>query len=232
MQARVVRQQDFVELELSGQLVMPELLDMIRKLGPHTREHGDTRVLFNLLHLEGEAPVAGQMQVGEQVVQYLSHLKQVASVVPTSRITRASETVARAKGVRMRVFDSKPAAIAWLRSDSSGSDPAAPENVLGLAQAAIWAAVRHLFPPHAQAIQLPTGTLAISWPMRGQAGSQLEMATPITVRLEPELAQLLRDADPEQRERMAARQEPQFREGLIGYDPFTDIPRARVVVLG
>lgn len=230
MQVRVVRLLDYLDVELTGPLDIPQFLDVISKLGTVTREHGDTRLLFDLLDVEGDVHVADQMQVGEEFVQSLSHLAGIASVAPADKITRASENVARSQGVQVKVFESKTAAIAWLRA----IEPQVDTNAMQLdpPHAAIWGAVRHLFPKHAQAIQLPNGTLAISWAVRHQSGAHHEMATPITVRLEPGLMASLREADDEQRKAIAAQQEAVFRAGLMGYDPFVAMPSARVIVLG
>ena len=230
MHVRVVRLLDYVDVELTGQLDIPQFIDLIDKLGTVTREHGDQRLLFDLLGLEGDVHVAGQMQVGEQFVQSLSHLTSIASVAPAEKITRASENVARDQGVRMKVFDSKDAAIRWLRAAGPLTGTGAME--LEPAQAAIWDVVRHLFPKHAQAIQLPNGTLAISWAVQHEAGAHREMATPITIRLEADLLARLAQADGEERKKIAAEQEAVFRAGLMGYDPFAAIPSARVIVLG
>jgi len=231
MQIRVTRLADYLDVELTGQLDLAAFLNLIRQLEAVTRGHGDTRLLFDLLNLEGEVHVTGQMQVGEQLVKFLSHLTSVASVVPRHRITRASENVARARGMRMKVFESKDAAIAWLRDIETSSEE--DRTPMEPAHAAIWDAVRHLFPLHAQAIQLPNGTLAISWSVPHQSGTYYEMATPITVRMEPELEQSLKMAsDDDQRKRIATSQEAAFRAGLMGYDPATDVPKARVIVLG
>ncbi|WP_395688125.1 STAS/SEC14 domain-containing protein [Caenimonas koreensis] len=231
MHARVARGKDHLEVALTGYVGLPELLELIRRVGMISREHGDRRVLFDLLKLEGDVHVAGQMQLGQQVATCLAHLSHVASVVRTDKITRTSESVARSKGAHMKVFDTREHAIAWLRSGLP-SDLRHETEGLDVARAAIWASVRHLFPHHSQAIQLPTGTLAISWAIRSDESSDYEMATPITVRLEPELAERLIAADDAERERMALALESSFREGLIGYDPYTAVPRARVIVLG
>ena len=58
------------------------------------------------------------------------------------------------------------------------------------------------------------------------------MATPITVRLEPELVVSLTQATSAQRKRIASHQEAAFRAGLMGYDPYAAVPSARVIVLG
>ena len=229
MDVRVVRMRDYLDVALDGPLNMEQLLAVIERVGTLTRDHGDERLLFDLQGIDGMPHVAAQMQLGEQVVQSLSHLSRVASVVPADRITRSSESMAQARGVRLKVFGTKDAAIPWLRATERG----APEPVsMDPPRAAIWSVVRHLFPQHAQAIQLPNGTLAISWAVARHAGAASEMATPITVRLQPDLERSLNCADPEQRRRIATSLELEFRAGLMGYDPFTDVPRARVIVLG
>jgi len=229
MKVRLNRLADYLEIELTGHVDLPQLIALIARLEAITREHGDRRALFDLLQLEGELNVAGQMRIGEQVARCMGHLESVASVVPTERMTRASENVARSQGARLKIFDSKDAAIGWLRQTETVDEDSL---VMDPARTAIWLAVRHLFPPHAQAVQLRNGTLAISWAMARQEGAPNEMATPITVRLEPDLEECLQKAGPAERERIATHQEGEFRAGLMGYDPFTDVPRSRVIVLG
>lgn len=230
MRFRIVRRPDYVDVELTGHVQLQPLLDLIQQLGARTRTHGDSRILFDLLRLEGDMHVAGQMQIGEQVAQWLPHLR-VASVVPTAKLTRTSEKIARRQGVPLRIFDARPAAVAWLCHLGAAQDQD-QEEPMDSAHAAIWDALRHLLPPHAQAVQLPNDTLAISWATGNEPAAVNEMAAPISVRLEPELLASLRLANADQRERLAKRQEPVFRAGLMGYDPFTPIPKARVIVLG
>ncbi len=234
MQFRVVRQSDHLTVVLTGRMALAPLLEAIRQLGELTRAHGDSRLLFDLLELEGEMPFVGQVQVGEQVAQSLAHLAKVASLVVPDKVTRTSEKVARSRGAQLRIFDNRPAALAWLRdelppaAEPAGADPEPLDPV----RASVWQALRHLFPPHAQAIQLPSGTLAIAWAIPSRTGGADDMATPLTIRLEPELLAQMRLATPEQRLRIAEHQEPAFRAGLMGYDPFSDVPSARVIVLG
>ena len=230
MQVGMVRLRDYLDVEVAGPLDLGEMLQLIGRLEAVTRDHGDTRLLLDLTRVQGEAHVAGQMQVGEEIVKCLSHLTSVASVVPPERLTRASENVARSHNVHMKVFASKDAAIAWLRETESGANR--ERAMMGPAQAAIWDAMRHLFPLHAQAVQLPNGTLAISWAVPRHEGALYEMATPISVRLDPHLEERLRLAGDEERKRIAAQQETMFRAGLMGYDPATDVPKARVITLG
>ncbi|MGE3349363.1 MAG: STAS/SEC14 domain-containing protein [Ramlibacter sp.] len=234
MQFQIVRLPDYVDVALTGHVALAPLLELIHKLGRLTRTHGDQRLLFDLLNLEGQMHFTGQMQAGEQVARSLSHLARVASVVPVDKITRTSERVAQARGARFRVFASKDEAIAWIRGTEVEAAAALPPDPPSMdpVRAAIWAAVQHLFPPHAQAIQLANGTLAISWSVTDPGRTAHDMATPITIRLEPELAEQMRMAAAEQRKRIAAHQETVVRAGLAGYDPFARVPMARVIVLG
>ena len=234
MQFQIARRPDFVDVTVRGPIDVPPLLHLIKRLGDLTRESGDTRLLFDLLGMEGEVPFTGQVQTGEQVVLSMAHLQRIASVVPQNRLTRTSEKVARAQGVQLRIFSSRAPAVDWLLRDGPMACDPAIEDVarLGPAQEAIWDATRHLFPPNAQAIELPNGTLAISWPLDGAPQAVHEMASPVTVRLEPELLQRLQHAGEEQRERIAVQQEAVLRAGLMGYDPLAEVPQARVIVLG
>ncbi|RYF41547.1 MAG: hypothetical protein EOO25_09535 [Comamonadaceae bacterium] len=234
MQFEIARRPDFVDVTVTGPIEVQPLLHLIQRLGDFTRESGDTRLMFDLLGMEGEVPFTGQIQTGEQVVLSMGHLQRIASVVPRDRLTRTSEKVARAQGVQLQIFVSRPAAVEWLLDDAAlAPDPAAQDVVrLSPAHEAIWDATRHLFPPNAQAIQLPNGTLAISWPLDGSSEAVHEMAAPVTVRLEPDLLHHLQRADDDQRERIAVQQEAVLRAGLMGYEPLTPVPQARVIVLG
>jgi hypothetical protein len=232
MQVRIAREAEFVNVALSGPVDLHALLELIRKLGKATQSQGDVRMVFDCLQLEGDMHFAGQMQIGEQVAHCLPHMIKVASIMPVAKITRTSEKTAQAQGVALRIFESRGDAIFWLLDDSPDPSPAATRETLDPTRGAIWGALKHLFPGHAQAIQLPNGTLAISWSIANQPDAVYEMATPITIRLEPALEEHMRTATSEQRKRIAAHQETAFRQGLVGYDPFTSVPRARVIVLG
>ena len=136
-------------------------------------------------------------------------------MVPADKITRTSEHTARAHGVQLKVFESKDEAIAWLRGTQPETGEARPGTTVPMdpVRTAIWDAVRHLFPQHARAIQLPNGTLAISWSIANQPDAVYEMATPITIRLEPELVEHMRLADAEQRKRSRRTRSRHFAPG-------------------
>jgi hypothetical protein len=104
--------------------------------------------------------------------------------------------------------------------------------VLDPIRTAFWEAFRHLFPAHAKAVQTSTGALIISWRIKGDPAARFPYATPITVRFEEELTRVMESSDPEQRLQIAQRHEAVLRAGMIGYDPFAVVPKARVIVLG
>jgi hypothetical protein len=97
---------------------------------------------------------------------------------------------------------------------------------------AFWDAYRYLFPPRAVAGQTGSGGLMISWPLRGDPYARFAHATPIAIRFEEDLIAAMRAAAPDQRGKIAKRHEATLRAGLVGYDPYTTVPKARVIVLG
>lgn len=104
--------------------------------------------------------------------------------------------------------------------------------VLDPIRSEFWNAFRHLFPAHAKAVQTGSGALIISWSIKGDRGARFPYATPITVRFEEQLTRAMAESDPEQRRKIAQRQEAVLRAGMVGYDPFAAVPKARVIVLG
>jgi hypothetical protein len=104
--------------------------------------------------------------------------------------------------------------------------------VLDPIRTVFWEAFRHLFPSHAKAAQTNGGSLIISWSIKGDPAAKFPYAAPITIRFEQELIAEMEAADAGQRERLAQRQEAVLRAGLVGYDPFAAVPKARVIVLG
>jgi hypothetical protein len=97
---------------------------------------------------------------------------------------------------------------------------------------AFWECFRYLFPPHARAMQTGSGGLVISWAMERDPHARFAHATPISIRFEEELIHAMRVADAEQRISIAKRHEGVVKAGLVGYDPYTAVPKSRVIVLG
>ena len=95
-----------------------------------------------------------------------------------------------------------------------------------------WESFRYLFPPHAKAVQTGGGNLMISWAMAGDPHARFVHATPIAIRFEDDLIQAMQVAGLDQRKKIARRQEVAVKAGMVGYDPYASVPKARVIVLG
>jgi hypothetical protein len=103
---------------------------------------------------------------------------------------------------------------------------------LDAVRSAFWEAFRYLFPPHAQAVQTGSGSLVITWAMGGDPHARYVHSTPITIMFDGELVQAMITATHEQRKKIAKRHEGVLKAGMVGYDPYTAVPKARVIVLG
>jgi hypothetical protein len=97
---------------------------------------------------------------------------------------------------------------------------------------AFWETYRYLFPPHAKAVQTASGSLVITWALEGDPHARFVHSTPINIMFDGELVKAMLTATQEQRKKIAKRHEPVFKAGLVGYDPYTLVPKARVIVLG
>jgi hypothetical protein len=104
----------FTCVKVTGPASLADFLRLIADIGVQTREHGDKRVLVDLLGVEGELKFTDHFQMGQEVGQRLRHLERLASVVPEDKITRTSEKVALTQGVQLRVFTSMNDAIQWV----------------------------------------------------------------------------------------------------------------------
>lgn len=127
----------------------------------------------------------------------------------------------------------RPAAASRAGAPTQPQQPQArPSTALDTVRKAFWECYRHLFPPNAIALQTEAGALAITWPMKGDPHATHPFAAPVMLRFEPELVDLMRVASPDQRRRIAGQQEQVLKAGLVGYDPYAAVPKARIVVLG
>ena len=94
----------------------------------------------------------------------------------------------------------------------------------------LWNRIRRFFPPHAEVLQTPAGTLEISWSLTADRGSRY--ATPVLVRLERAWVADVEAADDWGRNVMAARAAETVRQGMFGYEPEAPLPQARVIIVG
>lgn len=88
---------------------------MLQEMRERTLQFGTRRLLINLLDVVGTFGPEEQQIIGLLAYKYLSHLERVASLVPPEKLTRISESEARARGMELRVFTSLPEAVDWLR---------------------------------------------------------------------------------------------------------------------
>jgi hypothetical protein len=86
----------------------------LQEIAQRTRQHGDRRLLINLLDVVGTFGPEQQRDIGLLAYRYLSHLEKVASLVPPDKLTRVSEAAARAQGMELKVFSALADAIDWL----------------------------------------------------------------------------------------------------------------------
>lgn len=106
---------DIVRVKLAGSPSLGEFLEALTVLGNDSSRWVQDLVMIDLREVTPVYSFTDQFTIGEQVGRSLKHLRRFASVVPPDRLTRVSERAANHHGARVRVFDSEPQAIAWLR---------------------------------------------------------------------------------------------------------------------
>jgi trans-aconitate methyltransferase len=105
-------------------------------------------------------------------------------------------------------------------------------GALDSVRSVFWQCYRHLFPPHALAVQMPNGTVVISWSVMDDPHARYPYAAPVVLRFDQDLLEAMERADSRQRVRIAENNEATLREGMRGYDPFARFPNSRVVTIG
>lgn len=100
------------------------------------------------------------------------------------------------------------------------------------AHAAVWQAIRHLFPREAMVDQADYGCLLVSWQMRGARRGSRHFAAPIIIRIEQGLLLALWTCDEGCRGEIAGLLAADVAEALQDYDPRSRVPRCGVVLLG
>jgi hypothetical protein len=98
--------------------------------------------------------------------------------------------------------------------------------------AAVWDAVRHLFPAHADVTQANHGCMVITWLVRDPQRRSTHYAAPLIIRIEPGLLLALWTCGATERRAIAGLQEETVREAIAQYDPHSRIPTCDMIVLG
>jgi hypothetical protein len=97
---------------------------------------------------------------------------------------------------------------------------------------AVWFAIRHLFPSHAQATQTDHDCLMVTWTLRDGRRNCTHFAAPVVIRIEANLLLALWTCSEEERDAIANAQAETVREALYAYDPHSRVPTCGVIMLG
>ncbi|MDQ6881345.1 MAG: hypothetical protein M3150_04545 [Pseudomonadota bacterium] len=95
-----------------------------------------------------------------------------------------------------------------------------------------WEAMRHLFPANAVAILLEQGDLLVTWKTNDDPVRPDKRSTPIHLRFDAALLDMMASATAKEREVLAAREADTVKKGLWGYEPDNPLQHARFIVLG
>jgi len=104
----------YAVVRVDGEPTLDEFLAFIERMAGDSRGWPVQRALVDLRSIRSLKTFSDHYAVGEAVARHLAHMRQVASVVPADRITRASEKTAQNAGVNLAVFTGEGEAIAWL----------------------------------------------------------------------------------------------------------------------
>lgn len=73
-------------------------------------------LLVDLRRVSTQFSQEEQFAIGQEAATSLAHMRRIASVVPTHRVTRISEKAARRNGTNVCVFDDEKEALDWLKT--------------------------------------------------------------------------------------------------------------------
>jgi hypothetical protein len=107
-----------------------------------------------------------------------------------------------------------------------------PEPEMDEVHLDVWHAVRHLFPADAVATEPKPGWINVTWSIGNESEAASMYATPVLLKIEHPLLNVMWSSSTERRYAIATRQEATVRAGMMGYNPRASLPNLRVVVLG
>lgn len=117
MRVCVEHQDRYTAVRVSGSPTIGQFIAFVERLGVECVSWPHRRGLFDLRGIDTLRTVTDHVAIGKAVVDYLSHLERLASVVDPDRITGISRKVARESGVELSVFTEEAEAAAWLASE-------------------------------------------------------------------------------------------------------------------
>jgi hypothetical protein len=142
---------------------------------------------------------------------------------PVVNVSRTGKSILPAAPEPNEVRPSQPVATRYANINVGALDDV---------RSVFWQCYRHLFPAHALAVQMPNGTVVISWSVLDDPHARYPYAAPVVLRFDQQLLDAMERADSRQRVRIAENNEATLREGMRGYDPFAQFPNSRVVIIG
>lgn len=111
---RVEQRPHYAVIRVDGQPTLDEFLAFVEEMAVLSHDWPSDRALVDLRAVRTLKTFSEHYAVGEAVARHMRHMRQVASVVPADRLTRASERTAQNAGFNLAVFTSEGGAIAWL----------------------------------------------------------------------------------------------------------------------
>lgn len=117
MHVSVEHRDRYTAVRISGSPSLGQFISLVQRLGVECVTWPRPRGLFDLRGIDTLRTVTDHVAIGGAVVEHLSHLERLASVVGPDRITGISRKVARESGVELSVFTEEAEAAAWLASE-------------------------------------------------------------------------------------------------------------------
>ena len=99
---------------LSGDPSLGQFLSFVQLMEVETRSWPHDRGLFDLRGISTLKAVTDQVAIGLAVGRHLPHMRKIASLVPSDRVTGISRKEAREAGANLMVFVDEQAAVDWL----------------------------------------------------------------------------------------------------------------------
>ncbi|WP_169419644.1 STAS/SEC14 domain-containing protein [Ramlibacter agri] len=113
----VTQQRFYTRVAVTGEPTFDQLLALVHLLGVDSDSWKHDVLLVDLRKVATPFSNEEQFAIGQAAATSLSHMRRIASVVPTDRITRISEKAARRDGTNVLVFVDEKEALAWLQAD-------------------------------------------------------------------------------------------------------------------
>jgi hypothetical protein len=112
----ITQQRDHTRIVITGNPSIDELLSLVHLLGVESGGWDSEMALVNLRGVRALYSEEEQRRLGHETACSLAHMRKIASVVPSDRITRISEKAARRNGTNVQVFSDEKEALRWLRA--------------------------------------------------------------------------------------------------------------------